>query len=213
MLWSISLPHRIHRTTCWNTERTEFKYTHSPSTIKTATICTFCYIRQLKECFNCNTPPCNVYKLYFLILLWPVTIIHLYYFSIKTAASHPFWFPFVFSAVSLLPFPAHSVLSFPVIRVSWWHLRATGWCGLYQDEKQRCSTPKMYPPLYISQQAQRSPSHWLFYVSPVVQVWWQASCDNYTLAAIESIGTDALISQIKQGFVFTLLKTHSLADN
>lgn len=71
----------------------------------------------------------------------------------------------------------------------------------------------MYPSLYISQHAQRSPSHWLFYVSPVVQVWWQASRDNYTLAAIESIGTDALISQIKQGFVFTLLKTHSFADN
>lgn len=118
-----------------------------------------------------------------------------------------------FSVQSFFVVSAHSVLSFTFIYISWWHLWPTGWCGLYQDEKQRYSTRKMYTPLYISQQAQRSSNHWLFYVSPVVQVWWQASCDNYTLAAIQSIGTHALISQIKQGFVFTLLKTHSLADN
>lgn len=100
----------------------------------------------------------------------------------------------------LLPHIVIHVFPYP-----WWHLWLTGWCSPYLDEKRKNRTVKMHTSPCILQRGHAAAV--LASVPVFAQMRWQASCGNYTPAALESIGTCALISWIKWEFVLTFLET------
>lgn len=100
----------------------------------------------------------------------------------------------------LLPHVVIHVFPYP-----WWHLWLTGWCSPYLDEKRKNRTVKMHTSPCILQRGHAAAV--LASVPVFAQMRWQASCGNYTPAALESIGTCALISWIKWEFVLTFLET------
>lgn len=107
--------------------------------------------------------------------------------------------------LSSLPIYFASAYSHPCFPHPWWHLWLTGWCSPYLDEKRKNRTVKMHTSPCILQRGHAAAV--LASVPVFAQMRWQASCGNYTPAALESIGTCALISRIKWEFVLTFLET------
>lgn len=107
--------------------------------------------------------------------------------------------------LSSLPVCFASAYSHPCFPYPWWHLWLAGWCSPYLDEKRKNRTVKMHASPCILQRGHAAAV--LASVPVFAQMRWQASCGNYTPAALESIGTCALISQIKWEFVLTFLET------
>lgn len=107
--------------------------------------------------------------------------------------------------LSSLPVYFASAYSHPCFPYPWWHLWLTAWCSPYLDEKRKNRTVKMHTSPCILQRGHAAAV--LASVPVFAQMRWQASCGNYTPAALESIGTCALISRIKWEFVLTFLET------